>query len=256
MKEEKEVTLLETYVAEKETSGTYKFYHIVLSIALRIHKTLEITPLPSLSGTMLQSSALEIPEIDNPDDGIDNKCTHICKEEKWGNCFGKTNLSTSNRDSNVELPVIGGLDYYESAALDHASTELGIDLWKPRFVARCTDHYTTDPVPNQKKDASGLHPTNPSISLVVISVTASYIIPCARDDPQLNACALKNARKALPHFINETGCRCFWKNWLNVWKFRLMELTDTARDPYKARSQDPDLDGCPLSTSATEDLKM
>nr|CAD7266812.1 unnamed protein product [Timema shepardi] len=31
---------------------------------------------------------------------------------------------------------------------------------------------------------------------------ASYIIPCARDDPQLNACALKNARKALPHFIN------------------------------------------------------
>nr|CAD7587994.1 unnamed protein product [Timema genevievae] len=32
-----------------------------------------------------------------------------------------------------------------------------------------------------------------------------------------------------------------------------MEVTDTALDPYRTRSRDPGLDGCPLSTSVTDD---
>ncbi|CAG2062131.1 unnamed protein product, partial [Timema podura] len=35
-----------------------------------------------------------------------------------------------------------------------------------------------------------------------------------------------------------------------------MELTDTARDPYRTRSWDPGFDGCPLNTSATDYPKM
>nr|CAD7424052.1 unnamed protein product [Timema monikensis] len=39
------------------------------------------------------------------------------------NHFGKTILSTSNRDSNLNLPVIGSLAYSESSVLDQAATE-------------------------------------------------------------------------------------------------------------------------------------
>nr|CAD7462700.1 unnamed protein product [Timema tahoe] len=39
--------------------------------------------------------------------------------------FGKTTLSTPNRDSNIDLPVIGSLVYCKSSALDHADTEEG-----------------------------------------------------------------------------------------------------------------------------------
>nr|CAD7567877.1 unnamed protein product [Timema californicum] len=35
--------------------------------------------------------------------------------------FGKTTLSTSDRDSNLDLPVFSRLVYYESCALDHAA---------------------------------------------------------------------------------------------------------------------------------------
>nr|CAD7405748.1 unnamed protein product [Timema cristinae] len=39
------------------------------------------------------------------------------------NHFGKT-LSTPNRDSNLDLPVIGSLVHYESSAIDQAATEM------------------------------------------------------------------------------------------------------------------------------------
>nr|CAD7414367.1 unnamed protein product [Timema poppensis] len=39
------------------------------------------------------------------------------------NHFGKITLSTFDRDSNLELPVIGSLVYCDSSALDHAATE-------------------------------------------------------------------------------------------------------------------------------------
>nr|CAD7452944.1 unnamed protein product [Timema tahoe] len=39
------------------------------------------------------------------------------------NHFGKTTLSTPDQDSNLDLPVIGSLVYYESSALDHAVFE-------------------------------------------------------------------------------------------------------------------------------------
>ncbi|CAG2057955.1 unnamed protein product, partial [Timema podura] len=41
------------------------------------------------------------------------------------NHFGKISLSTSDRDSNLKLTVIGSLVYYESIALDHVATEAG-----------------------------------------------------------------------------------------------------------------------------------
>nr|CAD7438736.1 unnamed protein product [Timema bartmani] len=40
-----------------------------------------------------------------------------------GNHFGKTTLSTPNRDSKLNLPVIGSLVYCKSSALDHVATE-------------------------------------------------------------------------------------------------------------------------------------
>nr|CAD7259807.1 unnamed protein product [Timema shepardi] len=39
------------------------------------------------------------------------------------NNFGKITLSTFDRDSDLELPVIGSFVYCESSALDHAATE-------------------------------------------------------------------------------------------------------------------------------------
>ncbi|CAG2058744.1 unnamed protein product [Timema podura] len=41
------------------------------------------------------------------------------------NHFGKTSLSTPDQDSNLDLPVIDSLAYYETSALDHATTEMG-----------------------------------------------------------------------------------------------------------------------------------
>nr|CAD7442813.1 unnamed protein product [Timema bartmani] len=43
--------------------------------------------------------------------------------------FGKTTLSTPNRDSNLDLPVIDILVYCESSALDHAVTEAGVGVF-------------------------------------------------------------------------------------------------------------------------------
>nr|CAD7451066.1 unnamed protein product [Timema bartmani] len=37
--------------------------------------------------------------------------------------FGKTTLSTPDRDSNLNLPIIGSLVYCKSNALDHTATE-------------------------------------------------------------------------------------------------------------------------------------
>nr|CAD7461217.1 unnamed protein product [Timema tahoe] len=39
------------------------------------------------------------------------------------NNFGKTTLSTPDQDSNLDLPIIGGLVYCESDALEYAATE-------------------------------------------------------------------------------------------------------------------------------------
>nr|CAD7459209.1 unnamed protein product [Timema tahoe] len=39
------------------------------------------------------------------------------------NHFGKPTLSTPNRDSNLDLPIINSLVYCESSTLDHVTTE-------------------------------------------------------------------------------------------------------------------------------------
>nr|CAD7195424.1 unnamed protein product [Timema douglasi] len=44
---------------------------------------------------------------------------------RMDNLFGKTTLSTPDRDSNLDLPIISSLVYCESSALDHADTEAG-----------------------------------------------------------------------------------------------------------------------------------
>nr|CAD7447436.1 unnamed protein product [Timema bartmani] len=51
------------------------------------------------------------------------KCTCICIEGRW-----KTTFSTPDRDSKLNISVIGSLVYCESSVLDHAATEKG-----PRF---------------------------------------------------------------------------------------------------------------------------
>nr|CAD7443343.1 unnamed protein product [Timema bartmani] len=53
------------------------------------------------------------------------KCTRICVEEEWKTILEKTTLSTLDRDSNLDLPVIGSSVYCESSALDHAATKEG-----------------------------------------------------------------------------------------------------------------------------------
>lgn len=47
-----------------------------------------------------------------------------------------------------------------------------------------------------------------SVSLPVLpSVSAHYIKPCSRNDPDLNACAKQHAIQAIPQFINGKGTR-------------------------------------------------
>nr|CAD7586916.1 unnamed protein product [Timema genevievae] len=45
--------------------------------------------------------------------------------ERVENYFRKTTLSTPDRDSNLNLSVIGSLVYYKNSVLDHVATELG-----------------------------------------------------------------------------------------------------------------------------------
>nr|CAD7586627.1 unnamed protein product [Timema genevievae] len=52
---------------------------------------------------------------------------HLCGG-RVENHFGKTTLSTSDRDSNLYFPVIGSLVYYKSSALDHAAPKVA-GLW-------------------------------------------------------------------------------------------------------------------------------
>nr|CAD7587560.1 unnamed protein product [Timema genevievae] len=46
-------------------------------------------------------------------------------EEIWQQLTERTKIKTPNRDSNLDLPVIGCLVYCETSALDHAATKAG-----------------------------------------------------------------------------------------------------------------------------------
>nr|CAD7426095.1 unnamed protein product [Timema monikensis] len=50
------------------------------------------------------------------------KCIRICVEGGWKTTL-KTNLITTDLDSNLALPVIGSLVHFKSSALDDAATE-------------------------------------------------------------------------------------------------------------------------------------
>nr|CAD7571773.1 unnamed protein product [Timema californicum] len=126
------------------------------------------------------------------------------------NHLGKTTPPSSpDRDSNLDLPVLGSRAQ---------PTRTGYDASTPSVLARRNLLKRTSPMASlvlndsfKKLPDQITYPYAEPDDLqkhVLAAVTsdtqnvASYIIPCARDDPQLNACALKNARKALPHFIN------------------------------------------------------
>nr|CAD7201197.1 unnamed protein product [Timema douglasi] len=49
---------------------------------------------------------------------------HLCGGRVKIN-FGNTTLSTPDRNSNLDLPIIGSIDYCKSSALDYADTEAG-----------------------------------------------------------------------------------------------------------------------------------
>nr|CAD7393702.1 unnamed protein product [Timema cristinae] len=53
---------------------------------------------------------------------IHKMCTCICMEGEWKIILEKTTLNTPNRDSNLDLPMISSIVYYESSTLDHAAT--------------------------------------------------------------------------------------------------------------------------------------
>nr|CAD7437665.1 unnamed protein product [Timema bartmani] len=55
------------------------------------------------------------------------KCTCICGEGQWKTILEKNTISTPDRDSNLDLPVIGSLVYWERSALDHVAIEAGTD---------------------------------------------------------------------------------------------------------------------------------
>nr|CAD7257700.1 unnamed protein product [Timema shepardi] len=69
----------------------------------------------------------------------------LCVEGEWKTILGR-HFSTLNRDSNIDLPIIGSLVYYERSALDHAATEadtrvlvisvLGRDDISPRYFSK------------------------------------------------------------------------------------------------------------------------
>nr|CAD7594926.1 unnamed protein product [Timema genevievae] len=59
--------------------------------------------------------------------------------ERVENNFGKAILSTPDRDSNLDLPVIGSLVYYESSALNHAATTVDNRLLRRASTVRPMD---------------------------------------------------------------------------------------------------------------------
>nr|CAD7442893.1 unnamed protein product [Timema bartmani] len=68
---------------------------------------------------------------------LSRNCTRICMES--GKLFWKNNLSTANRDSNLDLPIIGSLVYCKSRALNHVVIEAGqLSVRRPEMVVWCT----------------------------------------------------------------------------------------------------------------------
>nr|CAD7446356.1 unnamed protein product [Timema bartmani] len=59
------------------------------------------------------------------------------REGSVGNNFVKTNLSTSDRDLNLDFHVIGSLDYCESSALDHTCKGRP-EFFSRRYTQRCS----------------------------------------------------------------------------------------------------------------------
>nr|CAD7459682.1 unnamed protein product [Timema tahoe] len=61
----------------------------------------------------------------------DYKCNRICGEGEWKTISEKP-LSTPDRDSNLDLPIIGSLVCCESSSLDHAAIEVAHEKTSPQ----------------------------------------------------------------------------------------------------------------------------
>nr|CAD7588214.1 unnamed protein product [Timema genevievae] len=84
-----------------------------------VHPT-EIRILISPSSVVyFESSAFDHPATET------RKCTHICVEGEWKTTLEK-HLSVPDRDSNLDLSVIGSLVYCNTISLDDAATEAAI----------------------------------------------------------------------------------------------------------------------------------
>nr|CAD7395876.1 unnamed protein product [Timema cristinae] len=57
--------------------------------------------------------------------GLEEVYLHLCGG-RVENHFGKTTFTTPNRDSNLDIPVIGSLVYCKSSVLDHAATKADV----------------------------------------------------------------------------------------------------------------------------------
>nr|CAD7576532.1 unnamed protein product [Timema californicum] len=64
------------------------------------------------------------------------KCTRTClKKERERKTILEPNISTPDRDFNLDLPVIGSLAYFKSSTLDHVATKADIrTLWTEQAV--------------------------------------------------------------------------------------------------------------------------
>nr|CAD7456889.1 unnamed protein product [Timema tahoe] len=60
------------------------------------------------------------------------------------NYFGNITFNTLDRDSNLNLPVIGSRVYFESNALDHTATEAGFSRSRARSLAQ-SGHLSLQP---------------------------------------------------------------------------------------------------------------
>ncbi|CAG2065527.1 unnamed protein product, partial [Timema podura] len=60
---------------------------------------------------------------------------------KGENHFGKTTLNTPDRDSNLDVPIIGSIVYCEGSALDHAAMEMGLLIFAPDLPRKINAPY-------------------------------------------------------------------------------------------------------------------
>nr|CAD7403399.1 unnamed protein product [Timema poppensis] len=102
---------------------------------LRLDLTASYYPCPSSAVELNTTSALANYATEAGNKYRTRKGHSHSHGKRLENKFGLTTLCPPNRDQNLNLPVIGGLVYCESIALDHAATEAGVCDANSEFVS-------------------------------------------------------------------------------------------------------------------------